>query len=108
MKITEIRGRKGNRYVVRDLFGFRQTGVEKGMAVGEFYATGKIPGFLARLRTSGLTVPDSLFAERILSTAEVPPAEMAAEEVVPEEFADADVVEEAGEADGGFPNSYLS
>jgi len=32
MRITEIRGRKRNRYVVRDLFGFRQTGVRNGMA----------------------------------------------------------------------------
>ena len=57
MKVTEIRGLKGNRYLVRDLFGFRQTGVQGGAAVGEFHATGKIPTFLGRLRTSGLECP---------------------------------------------------
>ena len=75
MKITEIRGRKGNRYVVRDLFGFRQTGVQDGLAVGEFYATGHVPRFLERLRTSGLEIEDTLFAERVLAPAEPPPVE---------------------------------
>jgi pilus assembly protein CpaF len=68
MKITEIRGLKKGRYVVRDLFGFRQTGVRDGVAVGEFYATGKVPGFLGRLRTSGIELADDLFAERLLPT----------------------------------------
>jgi pilus assembly protein CpaF len=70
MKITEIRRRKGNRYVVRDLFGFRQNGVRDGVAVGEFYATGHVPSFLGRLRTSGLDVADSMFTERVLAPAE--------------------------------------
>ena len=71
MRITEIRGLKKDRYVVRDLFGFRQTGVRDGVAVGEFYATGKLPSFLPRLRTSGVELADDLFAERILPPAEV-------------------------------------
>jgi pilus assembly protein CpaF len=70
MKITEILGRKRNRYVVRDLFGFRQTGVRDGLAVGEFYATGKVPSFLGRLRTSGCELSDKLFAQRVLAPAE--------------------------------------
>jgi pilus assembly protein CpaF len=72
MKITEILGIKGNRYVVRDLFGFRQTGIRDGVAIGEFYATGKAPSFLDRLRTSGFDLPDSLFAERKLGAATQP------------------------------------
>jgi pilus assembly protein CpaF len=71
MRITEIRGRKGDRYVVRDLFGFRQTGVQDGAAIGEFYATGKVPGFLGRLRTSGIEIADDLFAARVLEPAEL-------------------------------------
>src|SRR5207253_3103211 len=66
MRVSEIRGIKRNRYVMRDLFGFRQSGVQDGRAVGEFYATGKMPSFLGRLRASGLDVPEGLFAERIL------------------------------------------
>jgi pilus assembly protein CpaF len=76
MKITEIRGRKGDRYVVRDLFGFRQTGVQDGLAVGEFYATGHVPSFLERLRTSGFELADSLFTERVLAPAEPAPEDV--------------------------------
>jgi pilus assembly protein CpaF len=74
MKITEIRGRKGNRYLVRDLFGFRQTGVQDGLAIGEFYATGKVPSFLDRLRASGQSLSDELFNKRVLA-AEAEPEE---------------------------------
>jgi pilus assembly protein CpaF len=91
VKITEMRGLKGDRYVVRDLFGFRQTGVERGTAVGEFYATGKAPTFLGRLRTAGLDLPDELFAQRVLAPAE--PGEVA-REVAP-------LVEDAGLEEAG-------
>jgi pilus assembly protein CpaF len=66
IKITEIRGRKGNRYLARDLFGFRQTSVRDGVAQGAFYATGKVPRFLRRLRTAGIELADGLFAARPL------------------------------------------
>jgi pilus assembly protein CpaF len=70
MRISEIRGlRQGRSYVVRDLFGFRQTGIRDGCAVGEFYATGKPPSFLPRLQVSGIELPPDLFAERILGPA---------------------------------------
>jgi pilus assembly protein CpaF len=70
MRISEIVGlkRRGT-YAVRDLFGFRQTGVADGLAVGEFYATGAVPRFLPRLRALGLELPDDLFAERTLAPA---------------------------------------
>jgi pilus assembly protein CpaF len=71
MRISEIVGVKGRRYFVRDIFGFRQTGVRKGVAIGEFYATGHVPHFLPRLTASGLDVPPELFAERVLCTPEV-------------------------------------
>ncbi len=66
MRISEILGIKGKRYFMRDIFGFRQTGVRKGMAIGEFYATGHVPHFLPRLTASGLEMPPELFAERII------------------------------------------
>jgi pilus assembly protein CpaF len=62
VKISEV----SRTYAVNDLLGFRQTGVRDGAAVGEFYATGKIPGFLPRLREAGIEVPETLFAERVL------------------------------------------
>jgi pilus assembly protein CpaF len=67
-RISEIVGLKaGKRYVVRDLFEFRQTGIVDGRAVGSFYATGHVPTFLERLHTYGLDLPPELFAARELT-----------------------------------------
>jgi pilus assembly protein CpaF len=71
MRISEIIGVKGRRYQVKDIFGFRQTGVRHGIAVGEFYATGHVPRFLTRLTASGIDLPPELFAERVLCRPEV-------------------------------------
>ena len=69
MRISEIVGiRKRRFYQVRDLFGFRQTGVERGHAVGEFYATGVVPACLDRLHAAGIDLPVELFQERVLAT----------------------------------------
>jgi len=68
VRISEIIGlKKHRRYVVRDLFGFRQTGVREGVAVGEFYATGCLPACLERLHAAGIDLPADLFAERTLT-----------------------------------------
>jgi pilus assembly protein CpaF len=67
-RISEIVGlKKRRRYVVRDLFGFRQTGVRDGAAVGEFYATGHMPACMERLHAAGVELPADLFAKRILA-----------------------------------------
>jgi pilus assembly protein CpaF len=71
MRISEVVGLKGRRhYVVRELFGFRQTGVRDGVAVGEFYATGAVPRLLPRLLAAGIELPAELFTERVLRTAQ--------------------------------------
>src|ERR1700724_2133880 len=70
MRISEIIGlKKHRRYMVRDLFGFRQTGVHDGVAVGEFYATGHLPECLERLHAAGIDLAPDLFAERTLPVA---------------------------------------
>ncbi|HEY7326749.1 MAG TPA: CpaF family protein [Gemmataceae bacterium] len=66
-RISEIVGVKGRRYLVKDIFGFRQSGVRDGVAFGEFYATGHMPRLLKRLTASGIELPPELFAERVLS-----------------------------------------
>jgi pilus assembly protein CpaF len=67
MRVSEVIGLKKRRYyVVRDLFGFRQTGVHDGLAVGEFYCTGLTPACLPRLHASGIDLPPELFRERVL------------------------------------------
>jgi pilus assembly protein CpaF len=61
MRISEIVGLKGRHYRVRDIFGYHQTGVRDGMAVGDFYTTGYMPRFLSRLHAAGADLPQDLF-----------------------------------------------
>lgn len=70
MRVSEIVGLSKGRYRVKDIFAFRQTGVEEGSAVGTFHATGYEPRCLARLRANGNELPAGLFAERTLELAE--------------------------------------
>jgi pilus assembly protein CpaF len=64
-RISEVAGLENGAYVIEDIFGYRQTGVDdEGNAVGEFYATGYRPACLERLGTSGAQVPDEWFAPR--------------------------------------------
>jgi pilus assembly protein CpaF len=65
-RISELVGLRNRNYVVRDIFGFRQYGVRDGVAYGEFYATGKVPRCLERIRAAGIELPESLFAKRTI------------------------------------------
>jgi len=65
-RVSEITGLRDRAYLVRDIFGFKQYGVRDGVAFGEFYATGKPPRFLPKLKAAGIELPDSLFAKRII------------------------------------------
>lgn len=67
MQITEIVGVENGEYVIADLFKFRQTGLEDGVATGEFWATGVKPTFLDRLEASGVELDESIFTERRLT-----------------------------------------
>jgi pilus assembly protein CpaF len=69
VRVTEILGTDPAPYDVRDIYSFKQTGIQKGLAVGEFRATGYKPKFLEKLAASGYELPDSLFAEGILAEA---------------------------------------
>jgi pilus assembly protein CpaF len=66
IRISEIVAYRKRRYIVKDIFGFNQTGVRDGRAVGEFYASGYAPKCLARLQAAGIEVPVSLFEKRII------------------------------------------
>jgi pilus assembly protein CpaF len=65
-RVTEVVELRRKQYVLRDLFGYRQLGVEDGQSVGEFFATGYEPTFLGRLKSQGLELPASLFRDRNL------------------------------------------
>ncbi len=67
-RVTEIVELRRRSYVLRDLYGYRQLGIQNGETVGEFYATGYEPTFLGRLKSQGLDLPASLFQDRVLHT----------------------------------------
>lgn len=65
MEVAEIVGVKNGEYVLENIFGFEQTGVDaEGTAVGEFFATGYKPKCLSRLKAAGVTVDESIFTAR--------------------------------------------
>jgi pilus assembly protein CpaF len=68
VRVTEIVELRRRSYVLRDLYGYRQLGIQNGETVGEFYATGYEPTFLGRLKSEGLDLPASLFQDRVLKT----------------------------------------
>jgi pilus assembly protein CpaF len=69
MRLCEVTGLKEGRYRVRDLIRYQQQGVRNGMAYGTYYATGKTPKCLSRIRAAGLFLPDDLFTKRCLPEA---------------------------------------
>ncbi len=77
VRISEILGSRKNRYGVRDIFKFEQTGVEDGKAVGRFLATGYQPRFLKTLHAAGVDLPTELFAQRTLAFTPTLPEETA-------------------------------
>jgi len=64
LKVTEVAGMQGDVVALRDVFEFRQTGMEDGRIVGQHTATGHVPGFLDRIRAAGADLPASLFEPR--------------------------------------------
>lgn len=68
MRISEITALESGDYVIQDLFGYQQTGVDdRGIARGHFYATGHVPQFLRRLIEQGIDLAPSLFEARQLT-----------------------------------------
>lgn len=62
--VAEVTGvsRKGDRVNLRELFRFKQTGIDEGgKVVGEFVATGHKPTFLEELKAKGIYVDESIF-----------------------------------------------
>jgi pilus assembly protein CpaF len=77
-RVSEIVGTASGGYVVNDIFGYRQTGVEKGEAVGEFFTSGYVPRVIEKLRANGVTLPSGLFSRRnFIAEADVVPLQSA-------------------------------
>ncbi|ADB15761.1 type II secretion system protein E [Pirellula staleyi DSM 6068] len=68
MRISEITALESGDYVIQDLFGFQQSGIDdRGIARGHFYATGIKPNFAKRLKEVGIELSDKLFTQRALT-----------------------------------------
>jgi pilus assembly protein CpaF len=62
LSIQEITGMEGEMITMQEIFCFKQTGLgPEGTVDGYFSATGVRPRFAERLKTFGISVPDSLF-----------------------------------------------
>ena len=60
--IAEITGMEGEVITMQEVFTYRQTGVDTAGAVkGYFQATGVRPRFIERLKSRGVSLPESLF-----------------------------------------------
>jgi pilus assembly protein CpaF len=65
MQIAEIVGIADGEFIVQEIFGFEQTGVDKHKrAVGEFYCSGYTPKILSRIHAAGVELPPDMFAKR--------------------------------------------
>ena len=62
VSIQEVQGFFADDIQLREIFRFRQTGIDsKGQVQGDFAACGNLPQCLGRLRVRGENLPDSLF-----------------------------------------------
>lgn len=65
--ITEVVGMEQDILVMQDIFKFVQDGIDgNGKAVGHFMSTGVRPKCIEQLEQSGVKLPPSIFAERVL------------------------------------------
>jgi len=71
MSIAEVQGMEGEAVTMQEIFKFEQLGLDgTGKAHGRFIATGLRPGFLDRLKSSGVGLDPSLFERQVLMTDE--------------------------------------
>lgn len=62
VNITEIQGMEGENIVLKDIFSFRQEGLNsEGKIIGRFVPTGVQPNFYDRLEAAGVHIPESMF-----------------------------------------------
>jgi pilus assembly protein CpaF len=65
--ITEVMNMEQDVIIMQDVFRYKQLGLDSnGRAHGQFEATGVRPSFVSRLESSGIKLPQNLFAERVL------------------------------------------
>lgn len=61
--ITEVVGMQGDVVTLQEIFGFKQTGMDKNRKVlGKYVATGFIPKFIDELDAQGIKIPRGIFS----------------------------------------------
>jgi pilus assembly protein CpaF len=64
VNITELQGMEGENIVLKDIFSFKQEGLNsEGKIIGRFVPTGVQPNFYDRLEAAGVDIPESMFIE---------------------------------------------
>jgi pilus assembly protein CpaF len=61
VNITEVQGMEGDVIILQDIFKFVQTDFKNGRVIGKLEATGLRPKFMDKLKSRGVTLPDSTF-----------------------------------------------
>lgn len=65
--ITEIVGMEQDTVVMQDIYLYQRDGIdESGNTIGRFVSTGVRPNFMERLESSGVRLPGSAFAQRVM------------------------------------------
>ncbi|MFH1417195.1 MAG: CpaF family protein [Planctomycetota bacterium] len=68
MSVAEVQGMEGDAVTMQEIFKFEQVGINSvGKAYGQFIATGLRPGFLDRLKYSGVELDPALFERQVLA-----------------------------------------
>ena len=63
VSVTEVLGCDGGEVQLREIFTFRQEGIdEDGKVIGHFSPTGAMPHFLEHLASEGEVLPAEMFA----------------------------------------------
>ncbi len=64
VSVQEINGMEGDVVTMSEIFTFRRRGLDQdGNVVGDFHATGIVPGFYEKLAQRGIDIPIELFRE---------------------------------------------
>jgi pilus assembly protein CpaF len=61
LAISEVVGMQGDTIMLKEIFKFRESGVEDGKIIGRSVATGYIPTFMKQIHNAGIYLPMEMF-----------------------------------------------
>ena len=63
VQVTEVQGMEGDTLVLQDVFMYNYTALRDGRIMGGLKPSGLRPKFIAKIRASGIDLPESVFAK---------------------------------------------